>query len=119
MQAPIKRRKKRGKLYFSSTKKLKSSRMGRKKVAPETYDTSGINKVLDFDDTEENGTLSTIDESLGPSKSKSPGSQCREASKDVGTESNPASNPASQEESGEEEVEETSLMEPEGWFLGP
>ena len=61
MHAPIKRRKKRGKLYFSSTKALKSSRMGRKKVAPERYGTSGINKVLGFEDTEENATLSTVD----------------------------------------------------------
>ena len=57
MQAPIKRRKKRGKLYFSSTKALKTSRMGRKKVAPERYETNGINKVLDFEDTTLNATF--------------------------------------------------------------
>ncbi len=62
MQDPNKRRKKRGKLYFSSTKALKTSRMGRKKVATERYETEGINKVLDFEDTGENATLSTVDE---------------------------------------------------------
>ena len=45
MHAPIKRRKKRGRLYFSSIKALTTSRMGKKKVAPERYETSGINKV--------------------------------------------------------------------------
>ena len=57
MQAPSQRRKKRGKLYFSSNKALKTSRMGRKKVAPEKYDTKGINKILDFEAIEENDTL--------------------------------------------------------------
>ena len=114
MQAPIKKRKKRGKLYFSSTKALKSRRMGRKKVAPETYDSSGINKVLDFDDNEGNVTLSTIDESQSPSKTRGPKSPCGEASKDMGIQSNPVSKQASQEESGDEDVEETSLMDPEG-----
>ena len=114
MQVPIKRRKKRGKLYFSSNKALKTSRMGKKKVAPERYETDGINKVLDFEDTRVNGTLSTVNESEGPSMSRGRGSQSRKASKDVGTQSNPASNPTSEELSVEEEVEETSLMEPEG-----
>ena len=119
MQVPNKRRKKRGKLYFSSSKALKTSRMGKKKVAPERFETDGINKVLDFEDTRENATLSTVDESEGPSISQGQGTQSRGASKDMGTESNPASNPASQEHSGEEEVEETSLMEPEGGFRKP
>ena len=70
MQAPIKRRKKRGKLYFSSTKALKTSRMGRKKVAPERYETNGINKVLDFEDPALNATLSTVEETEGPSMSR-------------------------------------------------
>ena len=119
MQAPTKRRKRRGKLYFSSTKALKTSRMGKKKVAIERYETSGINKVLDFEDTGENVTLSTVDESEGPSMLQGRRSQSREASKDVGTQSNPASNPASEGQSPEEEVEETSLMEPEGAYLKP
>ena len=63
MQAPSKRRKKRGKLYFSSTKALRKSRMGRKKMAPEKYETSGLNKVLDFEEIEENAPLSTMAES--------------------------------------------------------
>jgi hypothetical protein len=66
MQVPTKRRKKRGRLYFSSTKALKTSRMGRKKVAPERIETNEINKVLDFNDTGKNATLSTVDESKGP-----------------------------------------------------
>jgi hypothetical protein len=119
MQDPNKRRKKRGKLYFSSTKALKTSRMGRKKVATERYETDGINKVLDFEDTGENATLSTVDETECPSNSKGRVSQSRGASKDAGTQSNPASNPASEDHSAEEEVEETSLMEPEGWFRNP
>ena len=119
MQAPTKRRKRRGKLYFSSTKALKTSRMGKKKVAIERYETTGINKVLDFEDTVENVTLSTVDESEGPSMVQGQGSQSREASKDVGTQSNPPSNPASEGHSAEEEVEETSLMEPEGGFSKP
>jgi len=76
MQDPNKRRKKRGKLYFSSTKALKTRRMGRKKVAIERYETSGINKVLDFEDTGENNTLSTVEETEGPSMSQGLGSQC-------------------------------------------
>jgi hypothetical protein len=119
MQAPIRRRKKRGKLYFSSTKALKTRRMGRKKLATERYDTNGINKVLDFEDIEENATLSTLDEYEGPSKSQERRSQSRGTSKDMGTQSNPASNPAMEEQSAEDELEETSLMEPEGWFLKP
>ena len=102
--------------------------MGRKKLATERFDTNGINKILDFKDIEENATLSTLDESEGPSKSQerlgceehlipaSP-SQSRGASKDMGTQSNPASNPAMEDQSPEDELEETSLMEPEGWFL--
>jgi hypothetical protein len=81
-----------GKLYFSSTKALKTSRMGRKKLATERYDTNGINKVLDFEDIEENATLSTLDEYEGPSKSQERRSQSRGTSKDMGTQSNPASN---------------------------
>lgn len=121
MQAtiPKKRRKKRGKLYFSSNKALKTSRMGRKKVAPEKYETKGITKVLDFENIGENATLSTVDESEGPSSAMRRASQSQGASKEVGMESNPASNPASQERSGEEEVEETSLLEPEGGLLNP
>jgi hypothetical protein len=119
MQDPNKRRKKRGKLYFSSTKALKTSRMGRKKVAPERFETNGINKVLDFEDTGENATLSTVDESEGPTMSREPGNQSQGASKDVGTNSNPASNPVSEDHSAEEEVEETSLMEPEGGLPKP
>ena len=116
MQAPIKRRKKRGKLYFSSTKALKTSRMGRTKVATQSYETSGVNKVLDFEDTEENTTLVPIEESQGHSNFKAQRPHSREASKDMETPSNPASTPASQEQSEEEEFEETSLMEPEGGF---
>ena len=93
--------------------------MGKKKVAPERYETDGINKVLDFEDTRVNGTLSTVDESQGPSMTQGRGSQSLEASKDVGTQSNPASLPSSEEQSVEEEVEETSLMEPEGGFSEP
>ena len=95
---------------------LKTSRVGRKKVATESYETSGVNKVLDFEDTEENATLATIDESQGPSNFRGQRSHSRETSKDVGTQSNPASNPTSHEQSGEKEFEETSLMEPEGGF---
>ena len=54
---------------------LKTSRMGRKKVAPERFETSGINKVLDFEDTRENPTLSTVDEYEGPSMSQGQGTQ--------------------------------------------
>ena len=73
MQAPSQRRKKKGKLYFSSNKALKTSRMGRKKVAPEKYETNGLNKILDFGDKEDNGTLSPVDESQGPSTSREEG----------------------------------------------
>ena len=103
MQNHIKRRKKRGKLYFSSTKALKTSRMGRKKAQHEKYETTGINKVLDFEDTKENATLSTVDESKGPSTSQSRGCQSGGASKDVGTQSNPAS----EEHSAEDELDGT------------
>jgi hypothetical protein len=119
MQDPNKRRKKRGKLYFSSSKALRSSRMGRKKMATERYDTHGLNKVLDFEDIGENATLSTVDETEGPSSSRGRGSQSQGASKDMGTQSNPAYHPTSEEHSGEEEVEETSLMEPEGEIQNP
>lgn len=119
MQVPNKRRKKRGKLYFSSSKALKTSRMGKKKVATQRFETSEINKVLDFEDTGENATLSTVDESEGPSTSRGRGSQSRGGSKDMGTQSNPPTNLASQEHSMEEEAEETSLMEPEGLLLKP
>ena len=91
--------------------------MGRKKVAPERYETTGINKVLDFEDIEVNATLSMVEESEGPSTSWRRGSQSPGTSKDVETQSNPASNPALEEHSAEDEVEETSLMEPEGKFI--
>jgi hypothetical protein len=119
MQTQNKRRKKRGKLYFSSTKALKTSRMGRKKVAPEPFERNGINKVLDFEETVEKETLSTVDETEGPTMSRGQGSQCEEASKDMGTQSNPANNPTSEEQSAEEEFEETSMMEPEGGYHKP
>jgi hypothetical protein len=119
MQVPTKRRKKRGKLYFSSTKALRMSRMGRKKLAPERYETNGLNKVLDFEDIEENATLSTMAESEGPTTSRERESQCRGDSKDMGTQSNPASTPATEDQSAEDELEETSLMETEGGFLKP
>jgi hypothetical protein len=67
MQAPTRRRKKRGKLYFNSNKALKTSRMGKRKLATDRYEISGINKVLDFEEREENAPLSTVDESQGPS----------------------------------------------------
>ena len=121
MHAPNKRRKKRGKLYFSSNKALKTSRMGRRKGTHERYETKGISKILDFENTRENATMSTVDESEVPSPSRGQGSQSQGASKEVETLSTPAhkhtSNTASEEHSGEdelEEVEETSLMEPEG-----
>ena len=117
MQAPIKRRKKRGKLYFSSTKALKTRRMGRKKVAGERYETNGINKVLDFEDTTQTATLSTVEETEGPTMSQRQGSQSEGASKDVGMELNTPYNRASEEQSEEEEFEETSLREQEGWFI--
>jgi len=119
MQTQNKRRKKRGKLYFSSTKALKTSRMGRKKVAPEPFDTDGIHKVLDFEETAENLTLSTVDETEGPSMSRGRGSQYEGASKDMETQSKPAYNPTSEDQSAEEECEETSLMEPEGGYHKP
>ena len=93
------------------------SRMGRKKVAPERYETTGINKVLDFEVIGENATLSMVEESEGPSTSRGRGSQSRGKSKDVGTESNPTSNPASEEHSAEDKVKETSLMESDGKFM--
>jgi hypothetical protein len=111
---PNKRRKKRGKLYFSSTKALKTIRMGRKKVAPEPFEKNGLNKVLDFENTGDNVTLSTVDETEGPLMSRGRGSQSQGASKDVGTQSNPAYNPTSEEQSAKEEFEETSLMDTEG-----
>ena len=119
MQVPNKRRKKRGKLYFSSRKALKTSRMGKKKLAHERYESEGINKILDFEDIGENAPLSTVDESEGPSSTMGRASQSQGGSKDVAMQSNPASNPTSQEHSLEEEVEETSLMEPEGEFPQP
>ena len=74
MQDPNKRRKKRGKLYFSSSKALKTRRMGRKKMASDRFETKGINKILDFEDTGKNATLSTVDESECPSTSQGRGS---------------------------------------------
>ena len=112
-----KRRKKRGKLYFSSTKALKTSMMGRKKAATERYETNGINKVLDFEQTEENATLSTVDESECPLELRGPMIQSQGPSINVGTQSNPMSNPASEENYENEEAEETSLTETEGEFF--
>ena len=117
MQAPIRRRKKRGKLYFSSSKALKTSRMGRKKLATEIFETNGISKVLDFEDIEENATLSTVDESQGPSMSRERGSHSRGPSKEMGTQSNPVSTPATEDHSVEEELEETNLMDQEGGYF--
>jgi hypothetical protein len=113
MHDPNKRRKKIGKLYFSSSKALKTSRMGKKKMATERFEIEGITKVLDFQNTGENATLSTVAESEGQSMSRGIGSQYQGATKDAGTQSNPASNPASEDPSAEEEAEETNLMEPE------
>ena len=93
--------------------------MGKKKLAPERYETDGISKVLDFEETQENATLSTVDESEGPSISRERASQSRGASKDMGTQSNPTSNPGMDEQGAEDEHEETSLMEPEGGLLKP
>ena len=93
--------------------------MGRKKMATERYDTNGLNKVLDFEDIGENATLSTVDETEGPSSSRGRGSQSQGASKDMEMQSNPAHNLASEEHSGEEEAEKTSIMEPEGGFPNP
>ena len=117
MQVPTKRRKKRGKLYFSSSKALKTSRMGRKKVATERFETTGINNVLDFEDNGDNATLSMVEEYEGSLHGRE--SQIQEPSKNMGTQSIDASNPASQEESGEEEVEETRLMDSEGGLSKP
>jgi hypothetical protein len=111
MQAPIRRRKKRGTLYFNTSKALKTSRMGRKKLATERFETNGISKVLDFEDIEENATLSTVDESQGPSTSRELGSKSKGPFKEMGTQSNPTSTPAMEEHSAEEELEEMSLME--------
>ena len=93
--------------------------MGRKKAATEKYETTGINKVLDFEHTKENTTLSTVDESEGPSMFKGSMSQCQARSEDVGTQSNPASNHDADEHYVEEVFEETSLMESEGGFQTP
>lgn len=109
MQAPNRRRKKRGKLYFSSTKALKNSRMGRKKLATERFETNGISKVLDFESIEENATLSTVDESQCPSTSREGGGP----DKEMATQSNLESTPATAKESAEEDQDETSLMEVE------
>ena len=114
MQDPNKRRKKRGKLYFSSSKALKTSRMGKKKMAIDRFGIEGTTKVLDFQDTGENATLSTVAESEGPSMSRGVRSQYQGATNDAGTQSNPTSNPESEDPTAEEEAEETSLMEPEG-----
>ena len=89
MQAPSQRRKKRGKLYFSSNKALKTSRMGKKKLAPEKFEKNGLNKISDFGDKEENGTLLPVDESQGPSTSPEEGAHSGGASRDIGTQSNP------------------------------
>ena len=88
-------------------------------MAPKPFETNGINKVLDFEDTRENVTLSTVDETKGPSMSQGRGSQCEKTSKDVGTQSNPAYNPTSKEQSAEKEFEETSIMELEGGYHKP
>ena len=93
--------------------------MGKKKLALERYETNGLNKVLDFEDIEENGTLSTMAESEGPTTSRERASQCRGDSKEMGTQSNPASTPATEDQSAEDELEETSLMEMEGGLLIP
>ena len=114
MHAPSQRRKKRGKLYFNSNKALKTSRMGRKKVAPKKYETNGLNKILDFEEKMENGTLSPANKSQGPSTSREGGSLSGGASKDIGTQSTPLSHQAMEEHSAGEELEETSLMEPKG-----
>ena len=39
-------------------------------MEPERYDTNGLNKVLDFEDIEENATLSTMAESECPTTSR-------------------------------------------------
>ena len=114
MQAPKKRRKKRGKLYFSSTKALKTSRKGEKKVAPESYERDGIIKVLDFEDLGENETLSTVVEA--EALSEGGGAQSQGASKEMEEQSNPPYNPTSEEQIAEEDFEETSLMESKGGF---
>ena len=91
--------------------------MGRKKAATERYETTGINKVLDFEETEENATLSTVDESECPVAFRGPMFESQGTSKDVGTQSNHVSNPASEEHYENDEAEETSLTETEGEFL--
>ena len=88
-------------------------------MATEKYETTGINKVLDFENLEENPTLSTVFESEGPSMFHGEGFHCGEASNLDGTQSNIQSNPASQHQSEDEEVEETSLKEPKGKFRVP
>ena len=93
--------------------------MGRKKLAIERYETNGTNKVLDIEETEENGTLSTMGESQGPTTSGERGAPSPGDSKEMDTQCNPASTPATDEHSAEEEFEETSLMEPQGAFLEP
>ena len=88
-------------------------------MAPEKYETNGLNIILDFEDKEENGTLSPVDESQGPSTSREGRAYLGGASKDIGTQFNPLSNHAMEEHSAGEEFEETSLLEPEGGFLKP
>lgn len=119
MQDPNRRIKRRGKLYFSSTKALKTSRMGKKKMALDRIETHGINKVLDFEDKEDNATLSTVGESEDRTTSRGRGSQSQGTSKNAQMQSNPTSNPASNpasEDQSAEEAEETSLMQTEGRF---
>ena len=93
--------------------------MGRKKVAPERYESNGITKILDFEENGENATLSLVNETEGPSMSRGPGSQTQEASKDLDTQSTPATNPTPEEQSAEDEGEESSLKETEGEDLKP
>lgn len=56
------KRKKRGGIYFSSKKALRSSRMARMKKGKERVDTSALRKVLDFDGIVETHALDVIDE---------------------------------------------------------
>ena len=88
--------------------------MGRKKAATERYETTGINKVLDFEQTEENATLSTVEESECPSAFRGPMFQSQGPSEDVGTQSISVSNPTSVEHYENEGAEETSLTGTEG-----
>ena len=93
-------------------------------MATEKYETSGLIKVLDFEEIEENAPLSTMAESEAiesedPTTSRERTSQCRGDSKDMATQSNPASTPATEEQSAEEELEETSLLETEGGCVKP